>query len=86
MPAISRFFGIVIDMYFKDQPPPHFHARYGEYEAFIAIRGPEVVRGWLPKRAGDMVLEWAAAHREELTVNWGRASEGLPLNPIPPLE
>jgi hypothetical protein len=29
MPEISRFFGIVIRMYFDDHDPPHFHARYG---------------------------------------------------------
>ena len=28
MPEISRFFGIVIRMYFDDHNPPHFHAMY----------------------------------------------------------
>jgi hypothetical protein len=31
------FFGILIRMYFNDHPPPHFHARYNEDEAVIAI-------------------------------------------------
>ena len=35
MPSISRFYGIVVSMYSSDHPPPHFHARYGEYEAKI---------------------------------------------------
>ena len=26
MPEISRFYGIVIRMYFDDHVPPHFHA------------------------------------------------------------
>lgn len=30
MPEISRFFGIVIAMYYNEHNPPHFHARYGE--------------------------------------------------------
>lgn len=37
MPAISRFYGIVISMYSGDHPPPHFHARYGGEKARIAI-------------------------------------------------
>jgi hypothetical protein len=37
MPEISRFFGIIIAMYYNDHPPPHFHVRYGEQKAIIAI-------------------------------------------------
>jgi len=37
MPTISVFYGIVIRMYFNDHAPPHFHARYGEFEATIKI-------------------------------------------------
>ncbi len=33
MPEISRFFGIVIKMYFGDHLPPHFHAEYNEQSA-----------------------------------------------------
>ena len=28
MPEISRFLGVIIAMYYKDHPPPHFHAKY----------------------------------------------------------
>jgi hypothetical protein len=35
MPEISRFFGIVIKMYFDDHNPPHFHAEYGKFETLI---------------------------------------------------
>ena len=38
MPTISRFFGIVIQMFWREHAPPHFHALYGEYEALIDIR------------------------------------------------
>ena len=37
MPEISRFYGIVIKMFFDDHNPPHFHALYGEYEVLINI-------------------------------------------------
>lgn len=35
MPEISRFYGIIIYMYLQDHNPPHFHARYEEYEIMI---------------------------------------------------
>ena len=31
MPEITRFFGILIKMFFMEHNPPHFHALYGEY-------------------------------------------------------
>ena len=33
MPIVSRFFGIVIALYWNDHAPPHFHAKYGGNEA-----------------------------------------------------
>lgn len=35
MPTISQFFGIVIQMFWREHAPPHFHALYAEYEALI---------------------------------------------------
>ena len=70
MPTISVFYGIVIRMYFNDHAPPHFHARYGEFEATIQIDGFGVREGQLPARALELVRGWAAAHRAELTANW----------------
>lgn len=67
MPRISAFYGIAIYMYYRDHVPPHFHAIYGEFEATVAIETVEV-------------LEWAAAHRDELRHAWelARASQSLP--------
>ncbi|MBE3065770.1 MAG: DUF4160 domain-containing protein [Spirochaetes bacterium] len=48
MPEISRFFGIVIEMFFLDHAPPHFHAEYAEHEALVTIETLEVLRGQLP--------------------------------------
>ena len=39
MPVISRFYGIVIAMYFNDHSPPHFHAKYSGYEALFDFEG-----------------------------------------------
>jgi hypothetical protein len=72
-------------MYWPDHPPPHFHARYGEYEALIAIDSLEVLRGELPARARRLVEEWARLHHEELADNWARARRNEPLVATEPL-
>ena len=58
MPEISRFFGIIIRMYFDDHPPPHFHAVYGKHEVQIRINPITALRSGLPRRAESMVIEW----------------------------
>ena len=37
MPEISRFYGIIIGMFYNEHMPPHFHAKYGEYEIEVEI-------------------------------------------------
>ncbi|HEY7065261.1 MAG TPA: DUF4160 domain-containing protein [Chloroflexota bacterium] len=86
MPRISAFFGIMITMYFNDHAPAHFHARYAEHEALIAIESLEVIEGGLPRRALALVLEWAALQRGALRDDWQRARRGEPLSAIAPLE
>ena len=86
MPAISRFFGIVISMYYNDHAPPHLHIKYAEHRAQMAIETLEVIEGSVPRRALALVLEWSTLHRTELWANWDRARVGQPLEPIAPLE
>jgi Domain of unknown function (DUF4160) len=86
MPEISRFFGIVIKMYYDDHLPPHFHATYSGHEAVISIHPIRVKEGELPKRALSLVLEWAALHQEELMENWRLREVEQPLIKIEPLE
>ena len=85
MPRISAFYGIVIEMYFIDHPPPHFHARYSGDEALIVIETGEVFAGSLPGRALRLVREWLDEHRAELMANWDRASAGQPTETVDPL-
>jgi hypothetical protein len=66
MPEISRFYGIVVQMYFGDHPPAHFHARYAGQQAKIDIDTLGVIEGHLPPRALGLVTEWAALHQNEL--------------------
>ena len=86
MPEISRFFGIVIQMYFDDHVPPHFHARYSGSEALVRIEPVGVIRGSLPARALSLVIEWATRYNAQLGDNWRRLRSGETPLPIPPLE
>jgi hypothetical protein len=59
MPEISRFYGIVIKMYFADHAPAHFHAEYAEHEMRVAIESLAVISGRLPPRA----MGWSSSGR-----------------------
>jgi hypothetical protein len=72
-------------MFFNDHPPPHFHARYGEFEATIEIATLKVLEGELPARALKLVQEWAMMHREDLSDNWRLCRQNAPPAPIEPL-
>lgn len=85
MPCVSRFFGIAIYFYFNEHSPPHFHAIYGENEAIYEIQTLRVYAGDLPRRAHNMVLEWADLHRQELIECWARSQAGRQPGRIEPL-
>jgi len=86
VPEISRFFGIIVAMFYDDHAPPHFHVRYGDQKAIVAIETLGVLRGRLSPRALALVAEWAAQHQEELRADWELARRRAPLRSIPPLE
>jgi len=69
MPEISRFFGIIIYMNWREHRPMHFHAVYGEHEAVLTVDG-KVYAGALSGRALSMVREWLALHRDEFELDW----------------
>ena len=72
MPVISRFYGLIIKMYFQqaEHQPPHIHVTYAEYAGSIVIANGKVLEGDLPKKALSMVREWLKLHRDELQVMW----------------
>ena len=72
-------------MFFNDHAPPHFHARYGEFEATIDITSMVVIEGGLPSRALVLVRDWAALHRAELMENWRLCREKVQPAQIEPL-
>lgn len=86
MPEISRFFGVVIKMFFDDHNPPHFHAEYGEAHGQVDIRTLSVFGGRLPPRVTGLVIEWATLHQHDLMENWERARAQKALRKIDPLE
>ena len=86
MPEVSRFFGMIITMYYNDHSPPHFHVRYGEQRVIVAIESLSILEGKLPSRAFELVKEWATHHQVELLQNWELAKENVILEKIEPLE
>ncbi|MEX5213274.1 MAG: DUF4160 domain-containing protein [Nitrospiraceae bacterium] len=85
MPTISAFYGIVIRMFFDDHHPSHFHAEYAEFKATIDIRRLQILEGKLPRRALNLVLDWAELHQQELLEDWKLCQAKQPPKPIAPL-
>ena len=84
MPVISRFYGIIIRMYFlqKEHNPPHIHAIYNDDVAAIDFMTGEVIEGRLPNKAMAMVKEWIDMHKDTLMEMWNTQE----FKQIPPLE
>jgi len=85
MPEISRFYGIVIYMFYNNHSPPYFHMKYQEYEATFEIE-MGIIRGDMPKTAMKLINEWVEQHKEELLNNWNMIKERKPLKKIEPLK
>jgi hypothetical protein len=69
MPEVSRFYGIIVRMFYNDHNPPHIHVEYQEYEATVELESG-IVKGEMPRRALKLIYEWIDIHIEELLVNW----------------
>lgn len=84
MPVLSRFYGIIIRMYFlqSEHTPPHIHAIYNEDVAAIDLMIGKVLDGYLPNKALEMVREWISMHKDTLMEIW-KTQE---FRQIPPLE
>ena len=82
MPELSLFFGIVILMYYREHNPPHFHVRYGEYEAQFDLVEGAFLTGHLPSRQARLVLAWYEIHKDELLEMW----QTQEFHPVKPLE
>ena len=85
MPEISRFYGVIIAMFYSEHNPPHFHARYGGDNVAIDIRTLQVLEGRIPPRALGLVVEWASQHQDELMQDWDLARNEQQPKKIEPL-
>ena len=83
MPEITRFYGIVIKMFFKpkEHEPSHIHALYGEYMGEFNIRTGDMLQGDLPAKAQELVKEWLFLHQSELQEMW----DSQIIKKLPPL-
>ena len=71
MPEICRFYGIIIKIFFSNEHnPPHFHAVYGEYNGSFSILDLKMIEGDLPRKAQNLIIEWANEHKEEIINMW----------------
>ena len=86
MPEISRFYGIIISMYYDDHNPPHFHARYGNDKAVIEIASIRLLEGRIPPRVLGLIVEWTVQHQLELMDNWNTMQKDRPPRKIRPLQ
>lgn len=90
MPIISRFFGIVISVFFNDHAPPHIHVRYGKghegaEHATIDIRTGILLEGYLPNKVLKLAQKWLTLHQEEVMKAWDQARAGTEPSKIAPL-
>ena len=83
MPVLSRFYGVIIKMYFqqREHNPPHIHAFYGEYMGAVDIQTLELMEGDLPIRALKLVQEWITLHQQDLMRIW-ETQEFVSLPPL----
>jgi len=87
VPELARFYGLILYMFAKDHPPPHFHAKYNEHKAMINIETGELISGYLPRRALRLVQDWVEINQAALLLNWNEAQKDNPqIKKIKPLE
>lgn len=86
MPEISRFFGIIIRMFYDDHDPPHFHVEFQGNKAVFDFQG-NILKGSLNSKTGTkLVREWVDLHQMELEEDWQLAREGRGIKKIDPLD
>lgn len=83
MPEITRFYGIIIKMFFKpkEHEPSHIHALYGEYIGVFDIKTGKMTDGDLPKKAQELVSEWLTIYQKDLQKMW----DSQKIDKLPPL-
>jgi len=83
VPEISRFYGIIIKMFFKpkEHEPSHIHALYGEHVGIFDLKTMEMTEGDLPIKAQGLIKEWISRNQKSLLQMW----DSQKLRKLPPL-
>ena len=82
MPEITRFYGLIVRMFYKEHNPPHIHVVYGEKMGVLDIRTATMTDGNLPPKALLLAKEWTGIYKEELLDMW----KDQKIRQLPPLE
>ena len=84
MPEITRFYGIIIKMFFKpkEHEPSHIHAIYGEYLGVFDLKTHKMIDGDLPGKAQELVTDWLNIYSNDLQKMWDTQK----IEKLPPLE
>lgn len=91
MPELSRFFGIIVAIFYLDHAPPHVHvtvhgrAKGADHMAKVRISDGAILDGSLPTKARKLVEAWLILHHDELLKAWDKASRGVRPGKIAPL-
>lgn len=86
MPTISMFYGIIVRMFYDDHMPAHIHVDYAEFKGIINIEQLKMTSGNLPRRALELILDWAELHQSELLIDWNLCQNKQAPNKIEPLK
>ena len=89
MPTISMFYGILVTILFEGNERrhlPHFHVRYQDFKAAIAIEDGRVLAGDFPSKQLKLVQAWVELHRDDLFADWELAANGEEPFRIAPLQ
>jgi len=82
MPEITRFYGIVVKIFFtREHNPPHFHAVYGDFVGMFDIQTMEMLEGDMPLKAQNLIKEWGEQHKTDIMNMW----DTKVLKKLPPL-
>ncbi len=63
MPTVKIIDNIKVDIYSREHPPPHFHAKFAEFEELIEIDSLKTYAGKIPNVQRRKVTDWAAANK-----------------------
>jgi len=66
MPTVITIDSIKIDVYSREHPPPHFHAKFAEFEELIEIETLETYAGNIPRIQRKKVTDWAGDNKKFL--------------------